>query len=264
MRQVILGISESPRAFCSPCRKISGLDRPSAVMLSKVRTRTHREAVLCYSMPRTTCSRLVNGHLHRYRKNNYWKVIVVSSPVPPVQGDDVKLHFVSILMLGDFPLFTKRPGIVNLLFSSEVKLPWNILLLRENERGNALNSVPFMKRIQMIDLCSSASNSLTLFCHWNQEEWRDIGQLRSSSFFQDYSTIDCDFTFTTLSFFSWGISLCAYLSYLFHRENRPYPLICFCLLVNLTVELLCSFAQCQSLREHVLEYLLTATFQLKI
>lgn len=183
MRQVILGISESPRAFCSPCRKISGLDRPSAVMLSKVRTRAHREAVLCYSMPRTTCSRLVNGHLHRYRKNNYWNVIVVSSPVPPVQGDDVKLHFVSILILGDFPLFTKRPGIVNLLFSSEVKLPWNILLLSESERGNALNSVPFMKRIQMIDLCSSASNSLTLFCHWNQEEWRNIGQSRSSSFF---------------------------------------------------------------------------------
>lgn len=128
-------------------------------MLSKVRTRAHREAVLCYSMPSTTCSRLVNGHLHHYRKNNYWNVIVVSSPVPPVQGDDVKLHFVSILMLGDFPLFTKRPGIVNLLFSSEVKVPWNILLLSESERGNALNSVPFMKRIQMIDLCSSHSNS---------------------------------------------------------------------------------------------------------
>lgn len=133
-------------------------------------------------------------------------------------------------MLGDFPFFTKGPGIVNLLFSSEVTLSWNILSL--SERENALNSVLFMKRIQMTDLCSSPSNSLTRFSHWNQEEWRDIWQSRSSSFFQDYYyglPWTVIFTFTTLSFFSWGISLCSIIFYLLDTEYSPYPLIYFCL-----------------------------------
>lgn len=165
MRQVILRIPKPKLSFLWPLQKNcrTGQTKCCDAVESENKSTQRSHTLLLHARYHFVADQLVAIFTITEKRNNYLNVIVVSLPSPPEQGDDVKLHFVSILMLGDFPLFTKRLGIVSLLFSSEVKLPWNILLL--SERGHALNSLPFMKRIQMMDLCSSSFNSLTLFCH---------------------------------------------------------------------------------------------------
>lgn len=153
-------------------------------------------------------------------------------------------------MLGDFPFFTQRPGIVNLLFSSEVTLSWNILSL--SERENALNSVLFMKRIQMTDLCSSPSNSLTLLSlkSGGMEGYLAIEKFKFFPRLLLWTTMDCDFTFTTLSFFSWAYLSAPLFSICSTQNIVHIHWSTFACLVNLTVGLPCSSAQCQSLWEH--------------